>query len=657
MAEAKFDVIFDPSKPSASAAPDQGVAFDVIAEPGQSRDISLPRPSVIKTGIPSLDKVGDFLSGLTDQAVGQGMLFGFGDELRAAIDTAVDRAFGRKNSFSNFLEIQRTKEKQFSRDNPIASTAGQIAGSVVSLPVLGAGAALALPKLAARPVLSTLGGATALGALQGFGEGEGGVENRLKSAGIGAGLGAGTAGTLGILSGLARIAGNVTTNLVRPEKAAGRAISGAAEADVLTPQRMKARLKSLGPKATIADVGTAGGNIQGLARGVSSVPGPQKARANVILGGRAQTEASRLRSKINETLEPQDFFSSEEKFLKQLGDDAAEDYAKAYQAGDTLRSSELSSLLDRVPKTAWNDAKRIAIISGKPIAAIEQARLSVGTSNAARIISTQTINDIKIGLDQAISNETNELTGKQNRVGRELIDLKNKILTETDRLNPEYKIARKRYGGTAEVIESLREGREFFSLDPEQITKKLSTLSEAAKKAYRSGATREIFDIIDKTPDSASAARRIFGNPILRKKLRALLPDQKSFVSLARAIVPEMRFAQTKANILSGSQTQPRIAKEEGIKRVFGTLGALTGARIPGEALVTAGMGRLAGRSLAGKFFPEKEAIIGRLLLNPNPEANAALLDLLSQAAVKTGNRPLNRLLLSLAAKEAAEIQ
>ncbi|WP_353144955.1 hypothetical protein [Paracoccus sp. (in: a-proteobacteria)] len=120
------------------------------------------------------------------QAAGDGLFFGFGDEISARLNamTGFDANTGtygnRGTTYDDQLEAVRGQEKQFSEDHPIVSLGSEFAGAMLPA-VVGAGAisaASSLPHAIGRGAL--FGGAT--GAAYGFGEGEGGLEDRLSDA-------------------------------------------------------------------------------------------------------------------------------------------------------------------------------------------------------------------------------------------------------------------------------------------------------------------------------------------------------------------------------------------------------------------------------------------------------------------------------------------
>lgn len=159
----------------------------------------------------------------------QGATFGFGDEIAAAGDATfgplVDKGlgamgWGKTNTstapnwsarYDENLEAERGQDKKFRADNPGADLTSHIAGGV-------SGALATLPAWLLRtlPLPALMGGRVGGGAVQGsvlggvagFGEGEGGLDERLRSGGIGALIGAGAGAATVPVAGALGAAGN-----------------------------------------------------------------------------------------------------------------------------------------------------------------------------------------------------------------------------------------------------------------------------------------------------------------------------------------------------------------------------------------------------------------------------------------------------------------
>jgi len=120
-------------------------------------------------------------SNLARSAIGQGLLFGFGDELEAGIRAAFDKS----RTYDDFVNDIRTNLDQFRNDSPGLAYGSEIIGSIPAA-LTGAGA---LAKVGVKGVGKV---AAIEGAAYGAGTGEG-TKERLVQAPIGAAISGPTA--------------------------------------------------------------------------------------------------------------------------------------------------------------------------------------------------------------------------------------------------------------------------------------------------------------------------------------------------------------------------------------------------------------------------------------------------------------------------------
>lgn len=518
------------------------------------------------------------------RAVASGMTFGLADEAAAGLSslTGVGAQPGGQGDYESNLAAERARDAEIPLGTRIG---GEVLGGLMTGSGIARGVAAAAPAVSgafgnlpgfARAML--LG--SAYGGAYGAGTAEGGAANRAAGAGTGAALGAATGGVLYPVmkgaEGVVRAVGKGIQNRMGPATAAQRKVLEAIQRDEMTPAKVSARLRALGPQATLADAG--GENLTGLARAAASVPGPAKNRAAQVLNARASGEAGRITQRINQGIKPTDYFAAQDSFLARLKENARSLYDDAYRAGKQLESKTLSRLLERpVAKDAMREAADLASIEGRRLSQLDPALTAqlkeaaqrglvdpkvVPKGGVGRGITTEAIDDLKRGIDSMIDKETNQLTGGLTKRGALLADFKRQLLREVDTLNPAYARARAAYAGDAEVLTALREGRNALKLDPEEIRRAMAGMSKGAQEAYRSGAAKALKDVIDNTPDTTSAARRLFSKDIMRQRLRSLFPDQDTYNALARTLTSEMRFQQVRNTILGGSPTQPRLAEQ-----------------------------------------------------------------------------------------------
>ena len=565
------------------------------------------------------------------RATASGVTFGFADEISASLNTAITGGTFKEN-----LASERSRDEAIPLGVKIG---GELAGALAATVVTGG---LAGPAKVGHlftklpPWLQTTGLGALWGGLFGAGNAEGDLQDRLEGAATGALFGAATGG---VIHGGVRV-GAAGVRAIRA-RTQGPAINNAqllAEKfaqDNISVKKVLARLRDLGPQATIADA--AGANTLGLARGVAGVPGSAKEKITQTLKVRGLGESDRVTKAVTRDLGPEDYFATEEAMLEKLRTGAREAYQEAYLANPSITSQTLDRIIRApVAQAALKEAASIAEIerasgkvqwlgpvdqeltqlarmardlAGKPplLASGKVAPLRPGVASG---LSLETWDYVKRGLDIVLDKpkNTNPLTGKLTKMGGAVSGLKSALLRALDSATGGekslYSAARAQYAGDAEVLTAIREGTEFMRLRPEAIRRKIADMSDAAQEAYRNGATRAILDVVEKTPDNLSVSRRLFAARMSRDRIRAVYPDRQKFIGLSRRLVAEQRFKETENLIGGGSRTAPMTAEMAGgANRVVGTLGAIAGSMSPvGRPLVMAGAGRQFAQRTFSKF-------------------------------------------------------
>lgn len=206
------------------------------------------------------------------QAVGDGMFMGFGDEISARLNsmTGYDANTGSYGNWGTTYDDQlsavRGQEEQFSEQNPMTALGANVGGAVLPA-ALGIGAVVSAPTTAGRMIRGAQVGAAA-GAVQGFGEGEGGVVNRANSGIWGAGMGAALGGAIPGIAEVGRQAyrgvegalrdsriGNQIGQSLGVSPSAGRFIGNSVGAE--DTAAMQEALSRAGPDAMLADASPA----------------------------------------------------------------------------------------------------------------------------------------------------------------------------------------------------------------------------------------------------------------------------------------------------------------------------------------------------------------------------------------------------------------
>ncbi len=647
-----------------------------------------------------------------------GASFGTVDEMAAFGRSTYDLATGdiTQDQFSDrydqVLGVMRERQKGIDPSIAIPSEiAGGLATAVAAAPAVAATVparvAAVAKQLPGWMKAAGLGGA--FGGAYGFGTSEGGVEERAKGAASGGGLGVLTGGALypvarGVQYGVGKV-GTAIKARVAPESTARTKVAQAIERDEMTPGKIRSRLSELGPQATIADAG--GRNVRALAGDVARTPGPAQNRAEIILTQRAEGEQARIAQAVKRGLDPQDYYAAEDAFLNNLRARSAPLYEKAYAQHQSLTSRALERLLNsKTGQKALKEAADIienerasgaasyigkvddeitaaarqAVGVGKSLKRGEKqidlltprgrpkATRKVGQPGVTKGLSLQAWDQIKRGFDALLDSSAyrNEITGKLNTRGHSVNLMRRRLLKELDKLTGgekgNYSRARATYSGDVEVLSALREGRNMWKMDPEQITRYMAKLSNAGEESFRSGAARAILDVSGKAVDAGSAAGRIFNNSVKRAQIRAVFPDQKSYNLLRKTLVAEQKFTKLQRETLGGSQTQPRqVQHEDALTKLGGMAGVMSAGVGPGHTLLKAGIFRKIGQSLLGGDVSPHNLAMAKMLINRNQAMNQHVLDTIFDPSVWRGmpevaRKELGRALLLGAGQQAGRM-
>ncbi len=246
--------------------------------------------------------VGGFVDSL-GRSIASGVTFNLADEIAAGGDALLGHFVGRGSQAGTLgerydanLTAERARDKAFQAEHPIIDAAGNIAGGV-------GGAIVAAPAAAAGPAVSAgraaanyIGTGAIYGGLAGFGEGEGGLQNRLITGAMGAGAGGVAGGVLGGLASAASgVGGRIATLFGRgdSEAAAERLINRNLSRDKVTPEQVQDRFTAAGDQpVALVDVG--GRNTVNLGATAANTPSEAMEVADKFVEGRRLGRPDRL---------------------------------------------------------------------------------------------------------------------------------------------------------------------------------------------------------------------------------------------------------------------------------------------------------------------------------------------------------------------------
>lgn len=182
-----------------------------------------------------------------------------------------------------------------------------------------------------------------------------------------------------------------------------------------------------------------------------------------------------------------------------------------------------------------------------------------GNPVVSKVPNMRTLDAAKRGLDNIIESYRDPTTGKLvlDQRGRAVNAVKNALVNELDRINPDYAAARKAWAGPSQSMDAMDMGRKFINKDASINEKVLSGLSEGDKEFFRLGAAAKISDILQNSPDGADTVKRIFGSPAKRARLAAIFPSEEAFRNFEKVVNNEKEFTKTYQAATKGARTTP----------------------------------------------------------------------------------------------------
>lgn len=523
-----------------------------------------------------------FLSDAIDGATGfanavvsnlsKGVYMGLDDEVAGAVGTLIpgggrsvfeqDGSIGERfsKSYDKQVGMYRGNQRKAETDFPMTSTMAQTTGALLpflitknpstlkTAPVRPAGI-LAKTKDVAKTIVApsvpaagkarnvanaaVVGGTQ--GAVTGFNEGEGTLANRLASAEVGGATGVLFGGGVGILGEAVPLAMKYWNALrgkgSREEAMAQMTAKLKKDGYDLSDQEGQSKLAEFideraqrGKDVALADAGTSTRRRTGVA--LRSENDSRNAGREIVEGRLAST-GDRLKDDVYATVAPKsDVYGESEKLIQQRRDAAGPSYEAAYTAPFQINDN-IQSILDTPGgKAGLSYARKLAAqdrVDPNKLGLIEVPAPAGGLMETR--IQTPTLETMDY-VQRAMREEVNQNTvtdafGRKtvNVYGQKVQKSLNELLAEMDVIAPTFGKSRGEYRGASELITALDDGRQFNSLDPEQVKATVGKLSDPAKEMYRIGAARDLTDRIGNTPDGADPSLRILRTPNERGRL------------------------------------------------------------------------------------------------------------------------------------------
>lgn len=252
--------------------------------------------------------------------------------------------------------------------------------------------------------------------------------------------------------------------------------------------------------------------------------------------------------------------------------------------------------------------------------------------------TTQTLDYVKRGMDDVLEDQRNPITGRLalDEAGRAQNGVRSQLLSEVDRLNPDYAAARAAYAGPAASRQALARGGDAYSLHPDELAIQVGNQTPEHLSQMQLGYRGALVDHAGRVRDNSNPWEATLGSPVARERLSTIYPETPGVDRLLRARELEGNLQQTTNAILGNSRTaRNQIADQSFLESPLAQGAVDVGASVvAGGVPVTTMMRAAAGRGVRdaaklgiGKRAVAKADALAPILLTPNPTGALSTID------------------------------
>lgn len=561
----------------------------------------------------------------------EGATMGWGDEIGIGAAAIAAKISGINKPLSDIYSEMKSNYEQeqtkYEQENPVASTAAKFAGGIgTGIATGGLGLPSAGASTAARlGAYGTTGAAS--GAITGAGEAnEGGrVSGAVQGGVVGGALGAAVPAI-----GMAAKKGFQTIASRAPSQAptiVGRQVAKDLADAGLSERSAIAKLRAMGPQATIADISE---QTRARAETAAQLPGAANIAAQKYVA-RNELAGDRVANVIEGVNKGNiDIGNFVEDVIAKTKEEATPAYKAAFDAfsrQDNPITVPPNNLLNRGPTS-----EKLYNLMSNPI--VKRAAESVGvTLDKTKPMGLAEWDAVRKGLDDIGYGKTaTNIMGRVEGDVRAARNMSAVVNSELDNLVEKagkgtlYKDARSIYSGSAKALEAAEQGGKFWNMTAQQIDSTLKKMSKSERDSFKLAGLQKLYNEALKTTEGGSAYVRLFNNTQNKMKIRALLQDDEAFNAIEQTLKNEKQFNMTYKGTTQGSNTAKRLlgAEEAGLD-VAPIVTAAQGQ--PVAAAV-----QWATRQLKKLQIPESQRKeLADVLMTSGPQAEAKIREVMSK--------------------------
>lgn len=462
---------------------------------------------------------------------------------------------GMGKRYNDALAAERAQSGKFKAENPKASLAAEITGSVL-LPAGAArrGFSLMRPSMGTG---ATIGAGALEGASYGIVAGAGfGDDNRLQGAVEGGAAGMVLGGTLpAVIQGGRSLLRGATG---RAQRASDKIIQEALNHDGMVPKDALKQLDKLGPKGFPMDIGK---NLEGTAEGLYSIPGKQKTMIGDALYNRNSGSNRRILSTLDTELGLTPSPTQIARQNKTNAQNISPIYNQVLDNGRQADTSILIDVLDDAIKSRRGPAQQAIRDVRKML--LEEGTEEISTSPRVLMSTRQAVDGMKSAAERA---GNNDVAGALGTIRGEIDNILTEAVDDVKTVDAARRELFRQEDGFEEGLSLFQNKR--GGLTPKEFSDRFT--AGAVPKGKMIGPSAESFMIrqaarleLDRVVGTSANDKRALANLLKEpedwnyQKMVTVF-GQKRTDAIRDILVNEARFQGTKNSVTGGSPTTPR---------------------------------------------------------------------------------------------------
>lgn len=518
------------------------------------------------------------------RATAAGMSFGLADEFAAAANTLFGT--GDADTFSGNLALEEARDAAI---DPTTRLAFGAAGGVATT----GGLLRQFPHLASTPLRTVLLG-TAEGGIAGFGGTQGSFDRRFAGGVAGAGAG----GLLAYLGPLAtQKALDVAGGLTRAQREALSIVRSAlSRGDTTFDEATAEAFKIAGPGSMRIDSPV----MRGLAKAVTGTETQGNRMIRDALNKRFEVSRQALQAQVA-------------RIFRSTGGDF-----------DIVRQG-LVSARERVSRRLYDEARAVP-----PLSRTKDLRTLLGTRSrrGSKVVAdaVKQIRDIDPDLRDVPDTDMRILDRVYKRVGEmafapgaaknEIKGIRRRLLDAIGEQNPTYRVAVETFSDSRSLEEALDLGRRTLTARDAVTSAEVRSMTAGERDQFLVGVTRGLIDKIEQGGPGTDIARRLL-NPVLIRRLRAAIQDDKALSEFVQALTHHAEQAITRRVVTTGSPTAPLLAEQQILQQQLPRTERAVRALREGRGVVAAGTEALSSARPRPQISTDASRELAALLLAP----------------------------------------